>query len=262
MDMITLIGYIVVALCIAACTFALFRRFSGTSVTGDVSTLGNLSENDLVKRFNNLAQSIGNSNKRDIDTIANELIAVLKEYKCRKVEQFVESEQLLIKNKNHLLEEIKKLDEQILLIKKDALNLKSDNNNMSEEDIETGALYMAQIAETEKLKEQLQKTYDDNDERYNLIEKQVKNFNVRYTLKETSIANMIVMAKTTKNISTVDLKLNDLISEFKDKVTDAEVEYHVKSQISGVKDEDAETSPDFELNKDKYIEEFKNFISK
>ena len=259
--MITLIGYVVVALCIVCTGFWLIKRWNESNETcGFESSLSKLSENDLVKKFNGLADTLGSSKKRDLDSIANELVAVLKEYKCRKVEQFVESEQLLLKNKNHLMEEMKKLDEQILNIKKEALNLKSDH--MTEDDIEAGALYMAQIDETNKLKEQLQKTYDDNDSRYKAVEKQVKNFNIKYTLKETSIANMIVMAKTTKNISTVDLKLNDLISEFKDKVQDAEVEYHVKSQINGLKDDDVETSPDFEVNKDKYMEEFKNFINK
>lgn len=259
--MITLIGYAVVIVCVVCGGFAVLKKWNrANEADGIESPLSKLSENELIKKFNGLADSLGTSKKRDLDSIANELTAVLKEYKCRKVEQFIESEQLLLKNKNHLMEEIKKLDDQILSIKKEALNLKSDH--MTEDDIEAGALYMAQIAETEKLKEQLQKTFDDNDARYKTVEKQVKNFNIKYTLKETSIANMIVMAKTTKNISTVDLKLNDLISEFKDKVQDAEVEYHVRSQINGTTEEDTETSPDFEVNKDKYMEEFKNFINK
>ena len=71
---------------------------------------------------------------------------------------------------------------------------------------------------------------------------------------------MIIQAKTTKNISTVDLKLNDLISEFKDKVQDNEIEYNVKAQINGTAEEEEQNSPEFEVNKDKYIEEFKNFV--
>ena len=130
---------------------------------------------------------------------------------------------------------------------------------MTDDDLEAGALIMAQIEETEKLKETLRKTYDENEKRFDTVEKQIKNFNIKYTLKETSITNMIVLAKTSKSISNVDLKLNDLISEFKDKVQDNEIEYNVRSQINGTNDDEANPI-EFDLNKDKYIDQFKKFV--
>ena len=261
--MITLIGYAVVLVLVIAGVFAIINKWNErtSNNSNNNSPLSGLSENELIKKFNGLADLLGSSKKRDVDTIAEELKAVLKEYKCRKIEQFVESEQLLTKNKSHLKEEMDKLDIQAHKLESDAKALATNKESLSQEDLESGALIMAQISETKKLKDQLQKTYDENDKRFNQVEKQVKTFNVRYTLKETSISNMIVMAKTSKNISTVDLKLNDLISEFKDKVQDAEIEYNVKSQINGTTDE-TENPIEFDVNKDKYIEEFKNFVSK
>lgn len=261
--MITTIGYAVVIFCLIFCGVAIYNFLSGKSTdSGEISSnYANLSENDLVKKFNSLVSTITTSKNRNIDTIANELKEVLKEYKCRKVEQFVETEQLLAKNKNHIKEEIAKLDEQITKLQHDAKMIADGKDHLTEDDLETGALIMSQISETKNLKEQLQKTYDENDQRFNEVDKKVKQFNVRYTLKESSISNMIVMAKTHKSISTVDLKLNDLISEFKDKVQDAEIEYNVKSEINGTKEEE-ETSVDFKVNKDKYVEDFKNFLGK
>lgn len=260
--MITLIGYAVVLVCVVCGVFAVIRKFNiANKAEGVDSPLSGLSENELIKKFNGLADLLGSSKKRDVDTIAEELKAVLKEYKCRKVEQFVESEQLLTKNKNHLKEEMDKLDLQAQKLEADAKAIASNKDNLSQEDLECGALIMAQISETKKLRDQLQNTYEENDKRFNAVEKQVKTFNVRYTLKETSISNMIVMAKTSKSISTVDLKLNDLISEFKDKVQDAEIEYNVKSQINGNTEEN-DNPVEFDLNKDKFIEEFKNFVKK
>lgn len=259
--MIEFIGGVVVILCVVIVGYAVFSKFKSNSSSSDSDTpLSGLSENNLISRFNDLADKLVNPGRRTLDDIAKELTAILKEYKCRKVEQFVESEQLLAKNRNHLDEQILKLKNQITKIKADAKALKKPGVELTQDDIENGALYMAQIAETEKVLEQLQKTRDENEARFENVEKQVKNFNVKYTLKETAISNMIVMAKTTKNISTVDLKLNDLISEFKDKAQDNEIEYNVKSQINGTKEEE-DNSPEFEANKDKYMEEFKNFIS-
>lgn len=255
--MIEFIGGVVVLLCVIVVGWSVFNRVKTNSGSSD-TPLSKLTENDLISRFNKLTEFLVNPGSRTLDDIAKELVNVLKEYKCRKVEQFIESEQLLAKNRNHLDEQIAKLKGQINKLKADAKALKKEN--MTEEDLENGALYMAQIAETEKVLTQIEKTREENEARFENVEKQVKNFNVKYTLKETAISNMIVQAKTTKNISTVDLKLNDLISEFKDKVQDNEIEYNVKAQINGTQDEEETNSPEFEANREKFIEDFKNFI--
>lgn len=257
--MIEFIGGVVVLLCVVIVGWSVFSKIKSNSTSGDGDTpLSKLTENDLISRFNRLTEFLINPGKRTLDDISKELINVLKEYKCRKVEQFVESEQLLAKNRNHLDEQIIKLQNQISKLEADARALKKEK--MTDLDYENGALYMAQIAETKKVLDQIKKTREENEKRFENVEKQVKQFNVKYTLKETAISNMIIQAKTTKNISTVDLKLNDLISEFKDKVQDNEIEYNVKAQINGTAEEEEQNSPEFEVNKDKYIEEFKNFV--
>ena len=257
--MIEFIGGVVVLLCVVIVGWSVFSKIKSNSTSDDGDTpLSKLTENDLISRFNRLTEFLINPGKRTLDDISKELINVLKEYKCRKVEQFVESEQLLAKNRNHLDEQIIKLQNQISKLEADAKALKKEK--MTDLDYENGALYMAQIAETKKVLDQIKKTREENEKRFENVEKQVKQFNVKYTLKETAISNMIIQAKTTKNISTVDLKLNDLISEFKDKVQDNEIEYNVKAQINGTADEEEQNSPEFEVNKDKYIEEFKNFV--
>ena len=257
--MIEFIGGVVVLLCVVIVGWSVFSKIKSNSTSDDGDTpLSKLTENDLISRFNRLTEFLINPGKRTLDDISKELINVLKEYKCRKVEQFVESEQLLAKNRNHLDEQIIKLQNQISKLEADAKALKKEK--MTDLDYENGALYMAQIAETKKVLDQIKKTREENEKRFENVEKQVKQFNVKYTLKETAISNMIIQAKTTKNISTVDLKLNDLISEFKDKVQDNEIEYNVKAQINGTAEEEEQNSPEFEVNKDKYIEEFKNFV--
>ena len=257
--MIEFIGGVVVLLCVVIVGWSVFSKIKSNSTSDDGDTpLSKLTENDLISRFNRLTEFLINPGKRTLDDISKELINVLKEYKCRKVEQFVESEQLLAKNRNHLDEQIIKLQNQISKLESDARALKKEK--MTDLDYENGALYMAQIAETKKVLDQIKKTREENEKRFENVEKQVKQFNVKYTLKETAISNMIIQAKTTKNISTVDLKLNDLISEFKDKVQDNEIEYNVKAQINGTAEEEEQNSPEFEVNKDKYIEEFKNFV--
>lgn len=224
------------------------------------SNFTNMSENDLVKTFNKLANSLSGSPNRNIDNIASEMLAVLKEYKCKKIEQFIESTQMLTKNRQHIDEEIVKLDNVISKLKADALNLNKEN--MTDDDYELGAMYMAQIDDTINLKNDLIKTSEENKNQLDRIDKQIKSFNAKYAIKEGSITNMIIKAKTHKNFSSVDIKLNDLISEFNDKVTDIEVEQKVRAQIANTEsDENTDKSPNFIAHKEEYIAKFKNMLN-
>lgn len=74
------------------------------------------------------------------------MLSVLREYKCRKIEQFVEAEQMLSKNKLHITEQPETLNQQLNKLKTDDKKLKKET--MSDEDYELGALYMGQIDET------------------------------------------------------------------------------------------------------------------
>lgn len=259
--MIEFIGGVVVLVCLVACIIWGFEKWStANKADGKSLPFSKLSESELVKKFNGLGESLTGADNRSIDKIASEMLAVLKEYKCRKIEQFVESEQMLNKNKNHLNEEIGKVDSQIARLKADALALSKDN--MTDDDYEIGALYMAQIEDTQKLKDELIATAKENDAQMERVDKQVKSFNAKYTIKEGSITNMIIKAKTHKNFSSVDLKLNDLISEFNDKVQDIEIEQKVRAQIQGTPEDVDETPASFVVNKEEYINKFKEMINK
>ena len=62
----------------------------------------NTAELELIKKFNSLCDKLAGSNERTIDSISNDMLNILKEYKARKIEQFVESTQMLTKNKRHI----------------------------------------------------------------------------------------------------------------------------------------------------------------
>lgn len=237
--------------------FYLYLKYIGVN-NKSKSKLGSLSECELVKKFNSLGKKLLGSADRSIDKIADEMLSVLREYKCRKVEQFVEAEQMLSKNKRHITEQLETLNQQMAKLKTDAKKLKKEN--MSDEDYALGALYMAQLDETEKLQNDLQNTFDENNKQLEYIEKQVKQFNVKYALKEGNITNMIIKAKTHKNISNADIELNDLITEFKDKVNDIEIEMKVKSQINGDTNTEIQDQ-NFIVNKEDYINKFKKYIN-
>lgn len=257
--MVEFIGMAVILCCVIGGISWFYNKWAtANAAEGKPAPFSKLTESELVKKFNGLGEALKSANGRGIDQIASDMLNVLKEYKCRKIEQFVESEQLLNKNKNHLTEEIAKVDKQIARLKADALALKKDN--MTDEDFEIGALYMAQIDETEKLKQDLIKTAKDNEDQIAKVDKQVKSFNAKYTIKEGSITNMIIKAKTQKNFSNVDLKLNDLISEFNDKVQDIEIEQKVRAEISGTPQEDEVESANFIANKDAYVAKYKELL--
>lgn len=236
------------------------NKFSSNKTSNEGAFSG-LGENELIKKFNSLCDKLAGSNERTIDSISNDMLNILKEYKARKIEQFVESTQMLTKNKRHINEEIIKINENINKLKRNAFELKKDT--MSDEDYLIGAMYVSQIEDSEKLLEELKATLSENDKQLERVEKQVNSFNAKYTLKEGSIMNMIIKAKTHKNFSNVDLKLNDLISEFNDKVSDVEIEQKVRAKINGVEhNDDEEFSSDFITHKSEYVEKFKQLINK
>lgn len=235
-------------------------KFSSNKTSNEGAFSG-LGENELIKKFNSLCDKLAGSNERTIDSISNDMLNILKEYKARKIEQFVESTQMLTKNKRHINEEIIKINENINKLKRNAFELKKDT--MSDEDYLIGAMYVSQIEDSEKLLEELKATLSENDKQLERVEKQVNSFNAKYTLKEGSIMNMIIKAKTHKNFSNVDLKLNDLISEFNDKVSDVEIEQKVRAKINGVEhNDDEEFSSDFVAHRSEYVEKFKQLINK
>lgn len=231
--------------------FYLYLKYNGL-INKPKSKFGGLSECELcelVKNFNSLGKKLLGSSDRSIDKIADDMLSVLREYKCRKIEQFVEAEQMLSKNKRHITEQLETLNQQMNKLKTDTKKLKKET--MSDEDYELGALYMAQIEETEKLQNDLQNTLAENNKQLEYIKKQIKQFNVKYTLKEGNITNMIIKAKNHKNISNADIELNDLITEFKDKV---------KPQINGDTNTEIQDQ-NFIVNKEDYINKFKKYIN-
>lgn len=235
--------------------------WAGITIYGKVSngksigSISGMSEGGLIKRFNSLVSSITD---RNINTVKEELLAILKEYKNRKIEQFVESKQLLKHSENTLSEQIGTIDGNAKSIRAKAIELKakSKDGELSDADKELGALYMCQLEKTEEAKKKLIDAKKIIADKTEILDRKIENFNVKYELKKTDINVMIATAISIKNTSDIDIKLNDLISEFNEKVSDAEIEHEVKAKINGVENDDESNDVDYITKKDEYKEKF------
>ena len=55
-------------------------KFSSNKTSNEGSFSG-LGENELIKKFNSLCDKLAGSNERTIDSISNDMLNILKEYK-------------------------------------------------------------------------------------------------------------------------------------------------------------------------------------
>ena len=105
---------------IAVVAIIAYRLVSGTG--SDKITL---SESKIVKKFNRLVRSI---NERNINTVKDELLDVIEEYKAVKVNQFIDSKNQISSSMRIINEELESSNLSRANVKKQIAKLKQDEN--------------------------------------------------------------------------------------------------------------------------------------
>ena len=217
----------------------------------------NPTESDLISKFNKVVKKITN---RNLDTVKDELLEILEEYKRVKCADFIESKTLLTKSKTSLTSQILEIGKQKRNLNQSILDIKDkiQAGTVTKEEEEVGIIYVSDYEALVDIENKLNQSLEIIEEKLRSIETSIKLFNHKYSMKVSEITLMIASAVSIKNVSGIDIKLNDLVTEFKTKVQEKEIEVDVKEKIYGktigLGDKDIK-----EIDKSSCLEKLKNW---
>ena len=244
--MFTLIYLSIVALIAFYVCYFVYCKLVKSSVTAK------LSESDLVKKFNKAVKRL---TSRNLETVKEDLLSILDEYRYIKCESFIESKTLLSNSLDSLNIQISRIKEQEQTFVNKIKNIKS-KSNLTAEDEKLGALFVSELEKLRIVYSNIEKAKLKVEENIRIVNSSVNLFNHKYELKKSEIIIMIANATTVKNVTSVDIKLSDLVTEFNTKARENEIRTEVTSTIYNV-DSDKDASHNY--NEVEYIEKFKNF---
>lgn len=246
--MLSILGSILVIVCCFYVGYRLYVYSIRRKITHKFT------ESDLVKKFNRVAKKI---TKRNLDIVRDELLEILEEYKFVKSESFIESKTLLERCKDTISLQIASVGEQEkeLISKIRSLKSKKSLGNNSEDE-KTGALYVAELEKLSLVKQQLSDSLNSVLNKILQLDSNINSFHYKFALKKSEIVIMIANAFTINNVSSIDIEINDLVTEFNTKAKESEIRQEVTGKIYGVKDQN---ELDLSFNESEYIEKFKKF---
>lgn len=221
------------------------------------TSIKKLEENDLVKKFNKTLKKL---TERNIDAVKEELLDILDEYRNRKCDSFIESKKLLNDSLSMVRSQILEIDIQISNLRKNIkiIKINIDKGLASEEEQKSGAIYFMEYEKLKQLRDSLVNSELILKNKLNTLDHNIDTFNHRYSIKKSEITVMIANAAAVRNVSGVDIKLNDLVSEFESKVREEEIKQEVKEKIFGSNTE-KEIDFDISSNYEEYLEKLKTF---
>lgn len=247
--MFTIIGVLCTVMLIGYLAHCIVFNLKTTSVK-------NLKDLDLVKKFNKTLKKL---TERNIDTVKEELLDILNEYRNRKCQSFIESKKLLEDSSCMVRSQIVEIDTQIYNLKRNIKTIKSniEKGLATEEEQKSGTIYLMEYEKTVKMRESLEKSELILKEKLSALDYSIETFNHKYSLKKSEITVMIANATAVKNVNGIDIKLNDLVSEFESKVREEEIKQEVTGKIFGNKEKeiDLNLSGNYEM----YLEKLKTF---
>lgn len=225
---------------IAVVAIIAYRLVSGTG--SDKITL---SESKIVKKFNRLVRSI---NERNINTVKDELLDVIEEYKAVKVNQFIDSKNQISSSMRIINEELESSNLSRANVKKQIAKLKQDENP----DVAVGASLVYQYERMGEMISRMNEIKKSLEEKDAHLEREIESFNAKYAMKKAEVSMMIAEAISIKNVSNIDLRLNDLVTEFKAKAEEQENANYVKNKVYHLENDSTEPL-DVDAYKDKFL---------
>ena len=202
-----------------------------------------LDENKIIKKFNKLIRNLG---KRNIDTVKEELLELLDQYKICKQNQFEHANIQLTRAITDIAKQIislKNLSNEYLNKAKEVKN----NNGSSK----VGARYLYHKDRMDEVIKKLEAMKVTTEGKKNTLLENIELFDSEYAIKKGEISVMIANSIEFGVGCDVDLKLNNLISEFQGMVSDQEAVKEVNEKMNHIEKEEP-----LAYDESKYIEAF------
>lgn len=237
MGFLSLIVFAIVAF-VAWYFIAKYRTENGTI---------NVNENELVKKFNKTVKRL---TERNIEDVKADLYKILDKYKFVKCEQFIENRTQIQSARKQVEEQMRETTNSRANVKNQIHKLKSETNK---DNTNLGAQLVYQYDMLGDIYNKLKSTKDALERKECEFDRELDLFNSKFALKKAEVSMMIANAVTLKNISTIDIRLEDLVSEFKQKVDEQENADYVRGKLYGAA-EATQSEFDIEAYKQKFAD--------
>lgn len=207
----------------------------------------NVNENELVKKFNRVVRRL---TERNIEDVKADLFKILDKYKFVKCEQFIE-------NRTQIYSARKHVEEQIIQTTRSRSDVKTQIANLKKSDTPDANLGAQLVYQYDMLGEMVQKLEVAKE---SLVRKECEFdrelglFNSKFALKKAEVSMMIANAISLKNISTIDIRLEDLVAEFQKKADEQENADYVRGKLYGTTTVTTDSTFDVDAYKQKFAD--------
>ena len=207
----------------------------------------NVNENELVKKFNKVVKRI---TERNIEDVKADLFRILDKYKFVKCEQFIENRTQIKSARSYVEEQINATTKAEADVVAQLRRLKNSENP----DVVLGAQLLYQSDSMKAIIEKLKVAKENLLKKECEFDREIDMFNSKFALKKAEVSMMIANAISLKNVSSIDIKLEDLVSEFQTKVEEQENADYVRGKIYGTEVQNADSSFNLEEYKQKFVD--------
>jgi hypothetical protein len=207
----------------------------------------NVNENDLIKKFNRVVKRL---TERNIENVKADLFKILDRYKFIKCEQFIENRTQIQSARKQVTEQIEQTIRSRSDVRRQVQKLKESGNP----DANLGAQLVYQYDMLGEMIEKLEVAKDNLTRKECEFDRELGLFNSKFALKKAEVSMMIANAISLKNISSIDIRLEDLVSEFQQKVDEQENADYVRTKLYGTATVATETSFDVDAYKQKFAD--------
>ena len=166
-----------------------------------------------------------------------------------KVNQFIDSKNQISSSKRIINEEIANSELSRANVKKQIVKLKNTTNP----DVANGASLVYQYERISVMINRMEEIKNSLEEKDAHLEREIETFNAKYAMKKAEVSMMIAQAISIKNVSNIDLRLNDLVTEFKTKAEEQENSNYIKSKVYHL-EKDSDEPVDIDAYKQKFLD--------
>ena len=199
-----------------------------------------LSESQIIKRFNSALKSL---KERNLDSVKEELIECLDQYATVKEHQFAFTLAQIRKSATEIDKQISNMHSNL---HKSQCTLNEyqrlHKGETSESAVNGAAKLLYKHKTNEVIMDKLTKAKNDLTGRESDLNNMLMDFNSNLAVKKAEIAIMVADSTGIFTGSTIDLRLDNLVKEFQDKVIEGKASQDVHDKL---KDEDNNSAVNF-----------------
>lgn len=195
-----------------------------------VTTQKTLSESQIIKKFNKTLKSLG---ERNLDFVKQELIKCLDEYTIVKEEQFKFTLTQIRKSKNDINNQLNQMKSRVINAK-NALDvfIAKHRGDKNLDVINEGTKLMHSYKLCKLLLDKLNTANESLYNRENELNSMLTDFNSNVAIKKAEISIMIADSTGIFTGSDIDLRLDNLVKEFQDKIIEGKASQDVHNKLN------------------------------